>query len=128
MRADGAKRRPATQALSFQARPLCSSHSASVDLQEGVFSLIAGAGNAAVEALVDHPAIKAVAFTGSQAGGMALVRRGQQRPEPIPVFTEMTSVNPNFDMPHAVASRGAWRALGKQRDFPRRGEHDPPVQ
>jgi alpha-ketoglutaric semialdehyde dehydrogenase len=75
-------------------------------LHEGVFSLVVGAGNAAAEALVDHPAIKAVAFTGSQAGGMALVRRGQQRPEPIPVFTEMTSVNPNFVLPHVVATRG----------------------
>lgn len=78
---------------------------ADLGLHEGVFSLIVGAGNAAAEALVDHPAIKAVGFTGSQAGGMALVRRGQQRPEPIPVFTEMTSVNPNFVLPHVVASR-----------------------
>lgn len=79
---------------------------ADLGLHEGVFSLIVGAGNAAAEALVDHPAIKAVGFTGSQAGGMALVRRGQQRPEPIPVFTEMTSVNPNFVLPHVVAARG----------------------
>lgn len=76
-------------------------------LHEGVFSLLIGAGNSVGEALVDHPAIKAVAFTGSQAGGMALVRRGQQRTEPVPVFAEMTSVNPNFALPHAVASRGS---------------------
>lgn len=84
---------------------------ADLGLHEGVFSLIVGAGNAAAEALVDHPAIKAVAFTGSQAGGMALVRRGQQRPEPVPVFTEMTSVNPNFVLPHVVASRGEALAI-----------------
>jgi NADP-dependent aldehyde dehydrogenase len=74
---------------------------------EGVFSLVLGAGNEVGEALVDHPEIKAVAFTGSEAGGMALVRRGQQRPEPIPVFAEMASVNPHFLLPHAQAARAS---------------------
>lgn len=84
---------------------------ADLGLHEGVFSLLIGAGNAVGEALVDHPVIKAVAFTGSQAGGMALVRRGQQRAEPVPVFAEMTSVNPNFVLPHVVASRGEALAI-----------------
>jgi alpha-ketoglutaric semialdehyde dehydrogenase len=74
---------------------------------EGVFSLVIGAGNEVGEALVDHKAIKAVAFTGSETGGMALVRRGQRRPEPIPVFAEMTSVNPHFLLPHAQVTRAA---------------------
>ncbi|PXW28306.1 aldehyde dehydrogenase (NADP(+)) [Paraburkholderia caballeronis] len=74
-------------------------------LHEGVFSLLIGAGNAVGEALVDHPAIHAVGFTGSEAGGMALVRRGAARPVPIPVFAEMTSVNPNFVLPHALEVR-----------------------
>jgi NADP-dependent aldehyde dehydrogenase len=78
---------------------------ADAGLHEGVFSLLIGDGNAIGEALVDHPAIKAVGFTGSEGGGMALVRRGQQRPEPIPVFAEMTSVNPNFILPGALAIR-----------------------
>jgi NADP-dependent aldehyde dehydrogenase len=75
-------------------------------LHEGVFSLVRGGGNAIGEALVDHPLIKGVTFTGSETGGMALFRRAQQRPDPIPVFTEMTSVNPTFVLPAALAARG----------------------
>jgi NADP-dependent aldehyde dehydrogenase len=76
-------------------------------LPDGVFSMVRGGGNAIGEALVDHPLIKAVTFTGSEQGGMALYRRAQLRPEPIPVFTEMTSVNPTFILPEALAARGA---------------------
>jgi alpha-ketoglutaric semialdehyde dehydrogenase len=75
-------------------------------LHEGVFSLVRGGGNEIGEALVDHPLIKGVTFTGSEAGGMALYRRAQLRPDPIPVFTEMTSVNPTFVLPAALAARG----------------------
>ena len=75
-------------------------------LHEGVFSMVRGAGNAIGEALVDHPLIRCVTFTGSEAGGMALYRRAQLRPDPIPVFTEMTSVNPTFVLPEALAERG----------------------
>ena len=75
-------------------------------LHEGVFSLIRGGGNEIGEVLVDHPLIKGVTFTGSEGGGMALFRRAQQRPDPIPVFTEMTSVNPTFVLPAALAARG----------------------
>ena len=75
-------------------------------LHEGVFSLVRGGGNGIGEALVDHPLIKGVTFTGSEGGGMALFRRAQQRPDPIPVFTEMTSVNPTFVLPAALAARG----------------------
>jgi NADP-dependent aldehyde dehydrogenase len=77
------------------------------ELPEGVFSMVRGSGNAIGEALVDHPLVKAVTFTGSEQGGMALYRRAQQRPDPIPVFTEMTSVNPTFILPQALAARGA---------------------
>ncbi|WP_415762467.1 aldehyde dehydrogenase (NADP(+)) [Pseudomonas sp. CP4] len=75
-------------------------------LHEGVFSMVRGAGNTIGEALVDHPLIKAVTFTGSEHGGMALYRRAQLRPDPIPVFTEMTSVNPTFILRAALAERG----------------------
>lgn len=75
-------------------------------LHEGVFSMLRGGGNVIGEALVDHPLVKAVTFTGSEVGGMALYRRAQQRPDPIPVFTEMTSVNPTFVLPAAQAARG----------------------
>ena len=76
-------------------------------LHEGVFSLVRGGGNDIGQALVDHPLVKGVTFTGSEVGGMALYRRAQQRPDPIPVFTEMTSVNPTFVLPSALAARGA---------------------
>ncbi|MEZ2353961.1 aldehyde dehydrogenase (NADP(+)) [Caballeronia sp. RCC_10] len=76
-------------------------------LHSGVFSMVRGGGNEIGEALVDHPLIKAVTFTGSEAGGMALFRRAQQRSDPIPVFTEMTSVNPTFVLPAALAARAA---------------------
>ena len=79
-------------------------------LHEGVFSLLRGAGNTVGEALVLHPLIRAVAFTGSEGGGMALHRLAQQRPDPIPVFAEMTSVNPTFVLPTALAVRG--QAIG----------------
>lgn len=75
-------------------------------LHEGVFSLVRGGGNEIGEALVDHPLIKGVTFTGSELGGMALFRRAQLRPDPIPVFTEMTSVNPTLVLPSALAARG----------------------
>lgn len=76
-------------------------------LHEGVFSLVRGGGNEIGEALVDHPLIKGVTFTGSETGGMALFRRAQLRADPIPVFTEMTSVNPTFVLPAALAARAA---------------------
>lgn len=74
-------------------------------LPEGVFSLVVGAGNAIGEALVAHPAIRSVGFTGSRRGGLALVGIAAQRPEPIPVFAEMSSVNPLFALPGALAAR-----------------------
>jgi alpha-ketoglutaric semialdehyde dehydrogenase len=93
-------------ASELQARVIRAAIAAS-GLHEGVFSMLRGAGNEIGEALIDHPLIKGVTFTGSEAGGMALYRRAQLRGEPIPVFTEMTSVNPTFVLPAALAARGA---------------------
>ena len=81
-------------------------------LPEGVFSLVVGAGNAIGEALVAHPAIRAVGFTGSRRGGLALVDIAAKRREPIPVFAEMSSVNPLFALPGALAARGDTLAEG----------------
>ncbi|SAL34912.1 aldehyde dehydrogenase (NADP(+)) [Caballeronia humi] len=75
-------------------------------LPEGVFSLVVGAGNAIGEALVAHPAIRSVGFTGSRRGGLALLDIASKRSEPIPVFAEMSSVNPLFALPGALAVRG----------------------
>jgi NADP-dependent aldehyde dehydrogenase len=51
---------------------------------------------------VKHPLIKAVGFTGSRAGGRALMDAAATRPEPIPVYAEMGSINPVFLLPGAV--------------------------
>jgi len=71
----------------------------------GVFNMIYGGMVGAW--LVQHPAIKAVGFTGSLKGGRALCDMAAARPEPIPVFAEMSSVNPVLVLPEALKTRGA---------------------
>ena len=71
----------------------------------GVFSLVQGGSREVGEALVTHPLIKAVGFTGSLAGGRALFDLCAARPEPIPFFGELGSVNPMFLLPQALAAR-----------------------
>lgn len=78
---------------------------AETDMPEGVFSLLNGPDNALGAALVADSRIRAVAFTGSRAGGVALMKIAAQRPEPIPVFAEMSSINPVVLLPSALASR-----------------------
>lgn len=73
----------------------------------GVFSLIQGGNRAVGTRLVQHPLVKAVGFTGSLAGGRALFDLCAARPEPIPFFGELGSVNPMFLLPEATKSRGA---------------------
>lgn len=68
-------------------------------LPAGVFSQLYGDGHRLGERLVAHPGIRAVGFTGSRAGGLALLRVAQQRPVPIPVYAEMSSVNPVVVLP-----------------------------
>ena len=75
-------------------------------MPEGVFSLIFAKDYELGQALVKHPAIKAVGFTGSRRGGRALMDIAAGRPEPIPVYTEMSSVNPTFFLPGAIQQRG----------------------
>ncbi len=70
----------------------------------GVFNMIYGAGVG--EALVRHPAIQAVGFTGSLKGGRALCELAASRPQPIPVFAEMSSINPVLVLPAALQARG----------------------
>lgn len=71
----------------------------------GVFSLIQGGNRQVGEAVVQHPLIKAVGFTGSLAGGRALFNLCAARPEPIPFFGELGSVNPMFLLPEAMKAR-----------------------
>ncbi|MCV6604617.1 MAG: aldehyde dehydrogenase family protein, partial [Porticoccaceae bacterium] len=68
----------------------------------GTFSLLQGVGNQLGGQLVQHPAIQAVGFTGSVAGGRALMDLAAKRPAPIPVFAEMGSINPVFILPDAL--------------------------
>lgn len=81
-------------------------------LPEGVFSLVFGAGSEVGAALVAHPFIQAVGFTGSRNGGVALMRIAQQRPQPIPFYGELSAVNPVVLLPEALIEKGA--ELGRQ--------------
>ena len=82
------------------------------NLPPGVFSLLNGNSRALGAALVAHPFVKAVGFTGSRSGGLALMKIASERAEPIPVYAEMSSINPVFLLPHALATRA--ESLGKE--------------
>lgn len=81
-------------------------------LPAGVFALLFGSGREVGQALVNDARIKAVGFTGSRAGGLALCQTAQQRAEPIPVYAEMSSTNPVFLLPAALQARGDALAQG----------------
>ncbi|WP_149551481.1 aldehyde dehydrogenase (NADP(+)) [Streptomyces marokkonensis] len=76
----------------------------------GVFSLLVGRGTEVGQNLVRDPRIMAVGFTGSRAGGMALVRAANSRPVPIPVHAEMSAVNPVIVLDEALADPAALAA------------------
>ena len=82
------------------------------NIHPGVFSLIQGGDRQVGAALVQHPLIKAVGFTGSLAGGRALFDLCASRPEPIPFFGELGSVNPMFILDGALSNRGEDIAKG----------------
>ncbi|MBC8988119.1 aldehyde dehydrogenase (NADP(+)) [Pedobacter sp. N36a] len=71
----------------------------------GIFALLFDDGYEIGKALVQHPLTKAVAFTGSFNGGMALVKLAEARKEPIPVFAEMGSINPVILFPEMLDSK-----------------------
>lgn len=71
-------------------------------LSAGVFSQIFGAGSSVGQRLVAHHRIKAVGFTGSRGAGIALMKTAAARPEPIPVYAEMSSINPVVIFPGAL--------------------------
>ncbi|QQS08597.1 MAG: aldehyde dehydrogenase (NADP(+)) [Phycisphaerales bacterium] len=78
-------------------------------LHAGTFSYLQAGGEREMtigSALVGHPCIRAVGFTGSVGGGMAIAALAAKRPDPIPVFAEMGSVNPVFVMPVALELHG----------------------
>jgi len=81
-------------------------------LPVGVFSMLHGAGKVIGLALVRHPLTRAVGFTGSRTAGRALFDAAASRPEPIPVFAEMSSLNPIFILPEAMHERSRSIAEG----------------
>ncbi len=84
---------------------------------EGTFALLFDSGVDVGTALVQHPLVQAVAFTGSTAGGQALMKLAASRPEPIPCFAEMGSSNPVFVLPGAMQARAAAIAGGLAASF-----------
>jgi alpha-ketoglutaric semialdehyde dehydrogenase len=81
-------------------------------LPAGTFSLLFGSGNTVGQELAAHPAIKAIAFTGSQAAGTALMQTAAARREPIPVYAEMSSINPVVVLPAAIRADAVSLAEG----------------
>ena len=87
------------------------------NLPAGIFSLLFDSGYSIGAALVQHPGIRAVAFTGSFRGGRALMDLAATRPDPIPVYAEMGSSNPVFILPGALQERGEQLAEGLYGSF-----------
>ena len=81
-------------------------------MPEGTFSLIFDSTRAISQALVADPRIKAIGFTGSRGAGTAFIEIAASRREPIPVYAEMSSINPVILFPNALAKRGA--EIGRQ--------------
>lgn len=81
-------------------------------LPEGTFSLIMGEGRVAGQQIARHPALRAIGFTGSRVGGRALMDTAAARAQPIPVYAEMSSVNPVVLLEGALATRGETIATG----------------
>lgn len=78
----------------------------------GIFSMLYGAGRDVGIALVKHPLVKAVGFTGSRSGGRALMDAAASRPEPIPVYAEMGSINPVFFLSGVLNQKPEELAVG----------------
>ncbi|HEV3151353.1 MAG TPA: aldehyde dehydrogenase (NADP(+)) [Acidobacteriaceae bacterium] len=90
---------------------------ASCGFPAGAFSLLFDAGTRVGAALVLHPLIRAVGFTGSFKGGRAMMDLAASREQPIPVYAEMGSVNPVFILPGALRERGESLAAGLHASF-----------
>lgn len=81
-------------------------------MPRGVFSLLQGTGYELGTGLVSHPVVQAVGFTGSESGGRALMDIAAARPQPIPVFAEMGSINPLFVGPNTLETQAESIATG----------------
>jgi 2,5-dioxopentanoate dehydrogenase len=96
------KAHPAHAETSEKVARIIQTVAAAKGLPKGVFAHVHGAGFDTGKALVTHPLVKAVGFTGSTSGGKALFDWANQRREPIPVFAEMGSINPVFLLPNKL--------------------------
>lgn len=103
--------------------PLCGWYMAEIfreaGLPDGVFNLVTGSGSVAGQALVDHPDVTAISFTGSESVGRALERRIVERGAKIQL--EMGGKNPvvvmadaNFDLAVEMVTRGSMRSAGQK--------------
>jgi NADP-dependent aldehyde dehydrogenase len=81
-------------------------------LPPGTFALLFGSGSVVGSALVEHPSVKAVGFTGSLHAGRSLMQLAAARPEPIPCYMEMSSTNPLIVLPEALRTRAPQIAEG----------------
>jgi NADP-dependent aldehyde dehydrogenase len=102
-------------ALSVEVGRLASAVVAELGLPAGVFGLVSGV--AAGSSAVQDPRIKACGFTGSTTGGRALFDLAVGRPDPIPFYGELGSINPTVVTPDAVAARGAEIVTGYVGSF-----------
>jgi alpha-ketoglutaric semialdehyde dehydrogenase len=100
------KAHPAHPGTSEMAARAVLAAAAGTGMPDGVFSLVHGPSPAVGQALVTHPAVQAVGFTGSFRGGKAPFDAAARREQPIPVFAEMGSANPVFVLPDALRTRG----------------------
>jgi 2,5-dioxopentanoate dehydrogenase len=101
------KAHPAHPGTSELAGQIIARSASQCDLPAGVFALLFDAGTEIGAALVRHPLVKSVAFTGSLSAGKALMNLAATRPEPIPCYMEMSSTNPFIVLPEALETRAA---------------------
>ncbi len=111
------KAHPAHPGTSELAARIIASVVEATGLPAAIFSLLFDGGHSVGSALVQHPGIRAVGFTGSFRGGRALMELAAKRTDPIPVYAEMGSTNPVFILGHALAERGESIANGLHASF-----------
>ncbi|MBV2362241.1 aldehyde dehydrogenase (NADP(+)) [Streptomonospora nanhaiensis] len=109
------KAHPAHPATSLRTFAALERAAAAEGAPKGVLALVHGVRAGAD--LVAHPAIRAVGFTGSLRGGRALFDIASSRPDPIPFYGELGSVNPLVVAPAAASARGEEIAQGITGSF-----------
>lgn len=106
---------PGHQRLALRTAEIVVEALQAIGAPEGLFAVVDG--RAAAEALVDHPLVRAIGFTGSTAGGRALFNRAAARPAPIPFYGELGSINPVFVLPTAWENRSEDILTGYAESF-----------